>query len=61
MNGKDKEWLQNRFDMLNNKMDRHSERLACLETKWKMAEKFVGIFSATIALITTIVVRIFWR
>jgi len=61
MNSKDREWLEERFNAMDTKLDKHTEAIACLQTKWNMMEKFITIGSSIVALITSIVIRILWR
>jgi len=61
MNNADRQYLEGKFWEVNEKLDNHSERLARMEERWKMVGKFAGLVGGTIALITTVVVKIIWR
>ena len=61
MNNADREWLEEKFCRIEQKLDTHSERLVRIETRYNMVCKFAGIIGGTIALITSIVVKILWR
>lgn len=61
MNNADREFLEERFTRIDAKLDRHGEKLAAMEERWKMVCKFAGIIGGMVALITSIVIDIFWR
>lgn len=61
MNGKDKEFFEELFKEFRTEQMQQGKAIARLEEKWSMAWKFFGAVSGSIALITTVVVRIFWR
>jgi hypothetical protein len=61
MNNSDREYLEGKFTAIHEKLDTQGKQLACIEERWKMTWKFAGFVGGTIALITTIVVKILWR
>ena len=61
MNGKDRDYFEERFDRLESHMSRNSIAIARLQEKWKMMEKFAALISGIIALITTVVLKTLWR
>lgn len=61
MNGKDKEFLEELFREFREEQVSQGKAIARLETKWSMAWKFFTAVSGGVALITTVMVRIFWR
>ena len=61
MNNADREYLEKKFWEVHEKLNTNIDRLARIETKYSMVCKFAGIIGGTIALITSIVIKILWR
>ena len=61
MNNSDREYLEGKFNSIETKLDTHSCQLARIEERWKMVWKAAAIVGGTISLITTILVKQFWR
>jgi len=61
MNNTDREFLEERFTRIDAKLDRHGEKFPAMKERWKMVCKLAGIIGGMVALITSIVIDIFWR
>jgi hypothetical protein len=61
MNNADREYLEEKFQRIEQKLDTHSCQLARIEERWKVAWKFAGLVGGTVALITSIVMGILGR
>lgn len=61
MNGKDREYFEDRFHQMDKKLSKVHDDVLIIKTERKMERKVVAGISGSIALIASIVVRIFWR
>ena len=61
MNNADRNWLEERFERINQKLDLHSEKLASMEERWSMVCRFTALIGGIVALITSIVIGIIRR
>ena len=61
MNNSDREYLEAKFEAIHEKLDKHSCQLVRIEERWRMVWKVAAAVGGSISLITTIVVKQFWR
>lgn len=61
MNGSEKQYLGRKFASIDRKLEALHDDVLVIKTERRMEHKLVAGMSGFIALITTIVVRIFWR
>ena len=61
MNNGDREYFDEKFEKMDERIKVVHDDVLVLKTRWDMTLKFVGVVSGFIALITSIVVKFIWR
>jgi len=61
MNGEDREFIEERMNRIEKKLDANTVICARLDERWKMVGKVAGLVGGLVSLIITVAVRILWR